>query len=42
MVCHCLLSLFVMTEGNTPLPFIDTTRLLAHKALEHALQEDTE
>lgn len=31
----------VITEGVSPLPFIDTTRLLAHKALEYALQEDT-
>lgn len=26
----------VVTERNSPLPFIDTTRLLARKALEHA------
>ena len=27
----------VVTERNAPLPFVDTTRLLARKALEHAI-----
>jgi hypothetical protein len=27
----------VITEENTPLPFIDTTRLLARTALAHAI-----
>jgi aspartate racemase len=31
----------VITEANSPLPFVDTTRLLAHEALKYALRGDT-